>query len=148
MIVLPPLDAGADQATVTCPFPGVAVFRVGAPGTARGVADSVFEGELVPAAFVAVTLNEYDTPFVRPVMAQLVAPAVEHVDPPGLAVAVYAVIALPPFDAGADQDRDAWLSPGVAVLSAGAPGTVRGVADRAFDAGPGPATFEATTVNE
>ena len=147
-MVLPPLDTGADQARVSCAFPGVAVFRVGAPGTARGVADSVFDGELVPAAFVAVTLNVYDTPFERPAMAQLVAPAVEHVDPPGLAVAVYPVIELPPFDAGADHDRDTWLSPGVAVLSAGAPGMVRGVAERAFDAGPGPATFEATTVNE
>ena len=142
------MDAGADQARDTCAFPGVAAFRVGAPGTVRGVADNVFDGELVPAAFVAVTLNEYDWPLVRPLMAQLVVPAVEQVNPPGLAVAVYAVIALPPFDAGADQDRETWLSPGVAVLSVGAPGTVRGVADRAFDAGPGPATFDATTVNE
>jgi hypothetical protein len=147
-MALPPFEDGADQATVTCAFPGVAVFRVGAPGTVRGVADSVFDGEPVPATLAAVTLNEYDTPFVRPVMAQLVAPAVEQVNAPGLAVAVYPVIELPPFDAGAVQDRDTWASPGVAVLSVGAPGTVLGVAEIAFDAGPGPATFEATTVNE
>ena len=148
MIGLPPLDAGADQARDTCAFPDVAVLRVGAPGTVRGVADSVFDGAPGPAAFVAVTLNEYDTPFVRPAMAQLVAPPVEQVKPPGLAVAVYPVIELPPFDAGAVHDRDTWVSPGVAVLSVGAPGTVRGVADSALDAGPGPATFEAATVNE
>ena len=81
-------------------------------------------------------------------MEQLVAVPGEQVNPPGLAVAVYAVIALPPFDAGADQDSETRPSPGVAELSVGAPGMVRGVADRAFDAGPGPATFEATTVNE
>jgi hypothetical protein len=88
VIGLPPFEEGADQDRATCPFPGVAVFRVGAPGTVRGVADTVFDGALVPAAFVAVTLNEYDTPFVRLPMVQLVAPAVEQVNPPGLAVAV------------------------------------------------------------
>jgi hypothetical protein len=39
----PPFDAGADQLSETCPLPGVAVFRVGAPGTVRGVALSVFD---------------------------------------------------------------------------------------------------------
>jgi len=58
------------------------------------------------------------------------------------------VIELPPFDAGADQDSETWPSPGVAEMSVGAPGMVRGVAERAFDAGPAPAAFEATTVNE
>jgi hypothetical protein len=85
---LPPSEEGADQARVTWVFPGVAVFRVGAPGTDRGVAESEFDGEPVPATFVAVTVNEYDTPFVRPVTAQLVVPAVEQLNPPGLAVAV------------------------------------------------------------
>jgi hypothetical protein len=97
---------------------------------------------------LALTVNEYDAPFARPEIVQPSDPPVEHVAPPGLAVAVYPVIALPPSDAGADHDSEAWAFPGVAVLRAGAPGTVRGVADRAFDAGPGPATFEATTVNE
>ena len=52
------------------------------------MAESAFEAPPVPAEFVAVTLNEYEVPFARPVMLQVVAPVVEHVVPPGLAVAV------------------------------------------------------------
>ena len=63
-------------------------MRVGAPGTVRGVAESAFEAPPVPAEFVAVTLNEYEVPFARPATLQVVAPVVEHVVPPGLAVAV------------------------------------------------------------
>jgi hypothetical protein len=58
------------------------------------------------------------------------------------------VIALPPFDAGADHARLTWVLPGVAELRVGAPGTVRGVAERAFEAAPVPAAFVALTVNE
>lgn len=32
VIVEPPLDAGADQETVACPYPEVALTLVGAPG--------------------------------------------------------------------------------------------------------------------
>ena len=87
-MVLPPLDAGADQARLTWPLLGVAVFSVGAPGTVRGVADRAFEAAPVPMAFVAVTVNAYDTPLVRPETVQLVPPVVVHVAPPGFAVAV------------------------------------------------------------
>lgn len=123
-------------------------MSVGAPGTAFGVADSTLDGAPVPAALVAVTVNEYATPFVSPLTVQLVAPAVVQVAPPGLAVAVYPVIALPPSAAGADHDSETWVLPAVAVLSVGAPGTVRGVADRTFDAGPVPAALVAVTLNE
>jgi hypothetical protein len=58
VITLPPFDPGADQASVTWALPGVAVFRVGASGTDRGVVDTEFDGPLEPAAFVAVTVNE------------------------------------------------------------------------------------------
>ena len=88
MIALPPSDAGADHERETCPFPGVAVFNVGAPGTVRGVAERLFDGAPVPAAFVAVTLNEYEVPFVSPMTLQVVVPVVEQDAPPGLAVAV------------------------------------------------------------
>ena len=88
MIGLPPFEAGAAQDSETWAFPGDAVFSVGAPGTACGVAESTFEAAPVPAAFVAVTLKEYRLPFVRPVTAQVVAPPLVHVAPPGLAVAV------------------------------------------------------------
>src|SRR4029079_5007891 len=114
-------------------------LSVGAPGTVRGVALSAFDGAPWPAALLALTVNEYDVPLARLETVQLSAPPVDHVCPPGLAVAVYPVTELPPSDAGAAQDRETWVSPGDAVLSVGAPGTVRGVADRAFDAGPGPA---------
>ena len=69
-------------------MPGVAELRVGAPGTVRGVAERLLDGAPVPAAFVAVTPKEYETPFVSPITVQLVSPEVEHVAPPGLAVAV------------------------------------------------------------
>jgi hypothetical protein len=62
---------------------------------------------------------------------------------------VYTVIAEPPLLAGADQAR---FTPfgvrGAAVRLCGAPGTVRGVALRAFDGDPVPATLVARTVNE
>jgi hypothetical protein len=58
VIGLPPSEAGADQDNETSASPGVAELRVGAPGTAFGVADSAFDGAPVPAALVAVTVNE------------------------------------------------------------------------------------------
>ena len=88
MIGLPPVEAGADHASVTWVFPGVAVLRVGAPGTVRGVAERPFEAAPCPATFVALTVNEYEVPLVRPETVQPSAPLVEQVAPPGLAVAV------------------------------------------------------------
>jgi hypothetical protein len=87
-MVLPPFDVGPIQDRLTCAFPGVAEFKVGALGTVRGVALSAFEAGPVPAALVAVTLKEYEVPFVSPMTLQSVAPLVVHVAPPGLAVAV------------------------------------------------------------
>ena len=85
----PPFVDGAVQARST-PFAlcGAAVRFCGAPGTVRGVAERVFDGEPVPATLVALTVNEYDVPFVRPVTVQVVVPPVEQVAPPGLAVAM------------------------------------------------------------
>ena len=79
----------------------------------------------VPAAFVAVTVNTYAVPLVRPVTVQERAPVVVHVRPPGLAVTVYAVIAAPPFAAGAVHDTTLSASAAlVADTPVGAPGTV------------------------
>jgi hypothetical protein len=80
-------------------------------------------------------------------------PAVEHVKPPGDDVAVYDVIAEPPFEAGADQPKLTvpLLAPRTAEFNVGAPGTVNaavGVADNAFEAGPVPTAFVAVTVKE
>jgi hypothetical protein len=67
----------------------VAVPIVGAPGVVAGVtALEEPEAADVPAAFVAVTVNVYEVPLVRPVTTILVAPAVVAVAPPGLAVTV------------------------------------------------------------
>jgi len=68
--------------------PAVADTPVGAPGTADGtIADDADEAELVPTEFVAVTVNVYEVPFVRPPTVQLVV-AVVHVSPPGDEVTV------------------------------------------------------------
>ena len=56
----PPLLVGAVQVTVACLLPGVALTRVGAPGTVVGVIALgviVFEADEVPVALVAVTVN-------------------------------------------------------------------------------------------
>jgi hypothetical protein len=71
----PPLG-GAAQVTVAEPSPAVAVTPVGAPGTVGPVGVTEFEGSEgapVPTALVAVTVNVYAVPFVRPVTVVLVA---------------------------------------------------------------------------
>ena len=88
MIALPPFEAGADHDRLTCVLPAVAVLRVGALGTVRGVAERAFDAAPVPAAFVALTVKEYEVPLVRLEIVQVVAPPVVQVAPPGLAVAV------------------------------------------------------------
>jgi hypothetical protein len=70
VIGLPPFD-GAVHVTVAWELPGVADTAVGAPGTVgagTGVtaADAADAGPL-PMPFVAVTVNVYDVPSVRPV---------------------------------------------------------------------------------
>jgi hypothetical protein len=88
-------------------------------------ADAVDAG-LGPFAFVAVTVNVYGVPFVKPVTGVLVAgaftvtgvPAVE----PEYGVTVYEVMELPPLLEGAPQDTSAWLDPGIAATPVGAVG--------------------------
>jgi hypothetical protein len=119
---------------------------VGASGTAPGVALAGADAGPVPIAFVAVTVNEYAVPLVRPVTVQLV-PVPPHVAPPGLAETVYPVIALPPFD-GAVQASVTWLLPAVATRPVGAPGTVAGadgVAERSLERAPSPTPLTALT---
>ena len=86
----PPSEAGADQLTVACALPALAVTPVGAPGTVAGVTElDATEAVLVPTALVAVTVNVYDVPFVSPTTVAVSAPLVHvPVAPPGLAVAV------------------------------------------------------------
>ena len=58
---------------------------------------------LVPIEFVAVMLNVYATPFVRPRTVQVRAPVDEQVFDPGLDVATYEVIVRLPLSRGASQ---------------------------------------------
>ena len=86
--------------------PLVAETAVGAPGVVDGIpTGETAEAEPVPDAFVAVTVNVYETPFVRPVTPQYPALVVQ-VKPPGDEVTVYEVIGEPPFEAGAVQPTE------------------------------------------
>ena len=69
VIVAPPLDPGAVQATVTDVVPAfVVVPIVGAPGTVAGVTEADATDKLdVPAELVAVVLKKYAVLFVKPV---------------------------------------------------------------------------------
>ena len=68
MIGEPPVD-DAVKVIVALPLPPTAATFIGALGTVAGVtALLVPEGVLVPAAFVAVTLNVYVVPLLKPVI--------------------------------------------------------------------------------
>ena len=81
----------------------------------------------VPLAFIAVTVNVYVSPGVSPVTAMVPDPAPDTVPvfPPGVAFAVYFVIADPLSNAGAANVTLAVVAPvAVAAETAGAPGAV------------------------
>lgn len=78
-MVAPPFS-GAVQETCTDPLPGEPVGCAGATGGPTGVADCDVAAPLVPTEFVAVTLNVYVVPFVRPETVHCVAAAVDAVE--------------------------------------------------------------------
>ena len=83
----PPSMPGVHR-TVAAPSVAVAATAVGAPGIVNGTTGALAaDGALDPTAFVATTVTVCDTPFVRPMMVHVVV-GVEHVAPPGVAVAV------------------------------------------------------------
>ncbi len=91
MITLPPSEPGAVQVTVAVASPATAATPVGAPGTVAGVTGfEGAEGVPVPTAVVALTVNVYEVPLVRPVtVATVVVPlGVTAKNPPGLEVTV------------------------------------------------------------
>ena len=142
---MPPLDGGAVNVAVACVFPGVTPEIVGAPGTVAGV--TVFDaadGALVPALFVAVTVQLTGVPFVRPVTT-IGDPAPDALCEPH--VAVYAVIAAPPFEPGAVKETVTCAFPATALAPVGAPGTVAGVTLIGAEAAPVPIAFVALTVH-
>ena len=89
VIAEPPLDTGAENVIVASPFPRVAVPIVGASGVVAGTTELLVPEEtLVPCALVAVTVNVYVVPFVKPVTVSGDEPPVA-VNPPGEEVTVY-----------------------------------------------------------
>jgi len=109
--------------------------------------DDASELALVPAAFVAVTVNVYAVIWVRPVIVADV-PLVVAVTPPGSDVTVYSVIGLPPSEAGAVHETNAETSLGIANTSVGASGGPMGItALEGVELRLGPTEFVAVTVN-
>ncbi len=85
-------------------------------------------------------------PLVRPVKVREV-PVDVAVAPPGAAVTVYPVIALPPLDVGAVHETSTSVLPDDAVTEVGTPGVVAGVTDgEASEADPVPTELVAVTV--
>jgi len=83
VIALPPFDDGAIQETTADESPNTPDTPVGTLGTVAGTTDAeALDAEPVPALFVAVTVNVYEVPLVRPLTAQLVVVDV-HVNEPG-----------------------------------------------------------------
>jgi len=150
LIAAPPFETGAFHDTTDDAFAAlVAPNEVGAPGTVDGTtADDAVEAEPVPDTFVAITVNVYDVPLVRPVTVHEVI-AVVHVNEPGAEITVYELIEAPPFETGAVHDTtDDAFAALVALTAVGAPGTVDGTtADDAVEAEPVPDAFVAITVN-
>ena len=105
-----------------------ATTDVGAPGAPTVVIEfEALEAVPVPAELVALTVNVYAVPAVKPVIAIVPLPACEivPVTPPGEEVAVYEVIAAPPLDAGTVKETFAVVAPvDAAVTEVGAPGAV------------------------
>jgi hypothetical protein len=94
---------------------------------AVGVNSSLLsDGGLSCAPLCAVTATVCGTPFVSPVMTQVCSATVQ-LAPPGVAVAVYAVIGAPPSLVGALHVTVASPLPGVTTTSKGGEGAVAGI---------------------
>ncbi len=89
-MAVPPLSAGANQETRADLLPRAAVTSDGGPGTVAGV--TLLDGKEagpVPTPFVAVTVNVYAVPFLRPFTVQESCPTVQpQVCPSGELVTV------------------------------------------------------------
>jgi hypothetical protein len=98
---------------------------------------------------VAVTVNVYDVPFVRPETVHEVEMLI-HTNKPGFEVTVYSVIAASPLAAGAvHETTDSPSASEVPDTDVGASATLDGTAAvDADDARPVPEAFVAVTVNE
>jgi hypothetical protein len=117
-------------------------------------ADDADEARPVPTALIAATVKVYGVPFDSPVTVWLV--AAEPVStgacatPPTYGVNRYAVIGLPPSDAGAAQLTAAALSRAAAVTAVGIPGAAAEVgvtAAELVEPAPTPTPLIAATTN-
>lgn len=141
---------GAVQEIETDVSPATVESAVGALGASNGVDVIGLVAIPLPARFVAATRNAYVVPLVKPVAVYVNAVvddvSVVHVAPPSDVICTtYAVMALPPLLAGAVQERTTCLVPAVAVIDAGIPGMVYGVAVDVALAVPLPTAFTADT---
>lgn len=107
----------ADEPSVTAGF----VDCAASAGIVKGA--EAAEGVPVPAEFEATTVKVYVLEGASEAIEQPV-DELEQVRPPGLAVAVYPVIAAPPFDEGADHVSVAVVSAPTATRPVGAPGAM------------------------
>ena len=124
-MIVEPFAAAAVQVAVIWLSPRVAVTDAGGDGVPRiKIGLDATDGDDVPFAFVAVTVNVYVVPAVSPVMVQVRAPVLVQVFASGVEVAVYSVIGEPPLFAGAAHVMTAWRLPAVAVTDVGDPGAV------------------------
>jgi hypothetical protein len=83
------LPEAADQLTTADASPAAALTEVGADGTPAGTTAALgAEAGPVPTALVAVTVNVYAVPFVRPVTVHVNPTLVVHVRLPGLLTTV------------------------------------------------------------
>ena len=107
-VLSPPSDEGGEKLTSACLSPAAAVTFWGADGGPYGVTVMVPDGDPVPISFDAATVTEYGVPFVSPeTVIGLPAPVLVIFVTPlsGVAVTVYDVMGLPPFDEGGEKDN-------------------------------------------
>jgi len=133
----PPGDeAYGPQSTSSCGYCWLGLWAVGirtavtvGTETGTGCGKTPFDGPdggpVMLALFVAVTVNVYVVPFVRPVtVAEVALPDAEPVDPPGSAVTVKPATATPPPYVPGDHDTVADASPATADTCCGGPGAM------------------------
>ncbi len=149
MIVVPPLLVGAAQVTTADTLRGLADTDSGTEDTVPARSDAeATDADPAPTMFVARTVNVYRAPLVRPATVHVSAGATAaQVSPPGDAVTVYPVMAVPPVLVGASQLTTADPISALAVTVRGTEGTAHTVTgDDATDTGPAPAPFVARAV--
>ena len=118
---LPPVQLA--QLPGTFHAPAVGMNWQMAPGADGVTLLDGADGALIPTALVAVTVKVYGVPGVRPDTTMGLDAAVP-VSPLGEDVAVKAVMAAPPLNAGVVNDNVALALPGIAVPMVGALGMV------------------------